>query len=164
MTSAYKITAPVLEAMPELPKPDWSLLQRHNSRQSRDQLLHMNDELTTSLSQSHNIIQSAQLIIQHTQLTKLNQSLQAKESKKKNDCTKLLLFPGGFGRHLTAPEVRDLLQQQEQRKEAEVAKKAKRKEAKEAQKGAKATAQLEWEKIKTNHQSGVERWEIECEA
>jgi hypothetical protein len=62
------------------------------------------EELTTSLQQSQNIIQSqklieewhtAQLVIQNLELTKMLQSLQAKEKKKKNDRT--ILFPGGFG-------------------------------------------------------------------
>jgi hypothetical protein len=62
MMSAYKIAAPVFEAVSELPQPDWSLL--HNppaaGYQSCD-ALRRSRELTESLNHSCNIIQAYKL-------------------------------------------------------------------------------------------------------
>jgi DDE superfamily endonuclease len=113
MTSAFSPITPVLETLPELPVPDWSLLQDLDSKryQSREVLETHIDELTQSLSDARNIIRvreviderkNAQLVLQHSHLGKLNQSLQTKENKTKDDRTKL--FPKGHGRHLTAEE------------------------------------------------------------
>lgn len=56
MSSAYKITAPVLEAMPELPKPNWSLLREGHARQSKEMLIGTNKQLTESLARARNVI------------------------------------------------------------------------------------------------------------
>ena len=64
------------------------------------------------------------MVIQHLEVTKLTKSLEAKEKKKKNECT--VLFPGGFGRHLTSDEFVAQLREQEQKKGAEAAEKANR--------------------------------------
>jgi hypothetical protein len=113
--SATSILTPVLETLPELPHLNWSLLQQSHPTIYQAIQGHV-EELTENLSYSHNIIQAqklideqknAQLIIQHSYLTKLNQSLQTKENKTKDDCTRL--FPKGLGRHLTAVEFCDEL-------------------------------------------------------
>ena len=151
MMSMYKVTAPVFEAVPELPQPDWGLLYRSSSAgyQSRASLEQQNQELTESLDRSRHIIrthklmeegQSAHLIIQHAHLVKLNQSLNAKENKKGDRTT---LFTGGLGRHLTDSEVTDQLIAQNQRKEAKAAEKAKRKSGREADAAARAAVEAE---------------------
>jgi hypothetical protein len=87
------------------------------------------------------------------------QSLQAKEKKKKNDRT--ILFPGGFGWHLTDAQFTQQLDEQNQRKEAEAAEKAQRMEGREARKVAKAALDTEWQRIKAEHEAAVEAWEAD---
>jgi hypothetical protein len=98
ITSAFSPTAPVLKTLPELPLPDWSLLQGLHSKkyQSHEALETHIDKLTQSLSDACNIIwawevinkrKNAQLVIQHSHPSKLNQSLQTKENKTKDDRT-----------------------------------------------------------------------------
>jgi hypothetical protein len=171
MTSAYPVTKPVLEALPELPQPDWSLLKEPEPSiyQTRDMLEARNKELTDNLRNSQMIIrarelidqrQTAQLVIQHAHLTKLNQSLHAKENKKATDRT--ILFPGGFGRHLTDPEFGQQLAEQARRKAAEEAGKAQRASNREVQRVAKAAAEAEWKKKKEEYEEAMESWKAEC--
>jgi hypothetical protein len=68
----------------------------------------------------------AQLVVQHVVLTKLNQSLHAKEEKKKDDHT--VLFLGSFGRHLTSTEFSQVLAEQNQQREDKEAQKVVRME------------------------------------
>jgi hypothetical protein len=103
--------------------------------------------------------QTAQLVIQHAHLTKLNQSLYTKENKKTTDHT--ILFPGGFGQHLTDPKFGQQLAQQAQRKEAEEAEKAQRASNREAERVAKA-ADTEWKKRKEEYEEAMELWRAEC--
>jgi hypothetical protein len=172
LTSSYKLMQPVLEAAPELPQPDWSLLSKTPPRayQTREMLEQQNQELTEHLRRSQKIIrareliderQSAQLVIQHAEMTKLSQSLHEKEKRKKNDRT--VLFPGGFGRHLTGDDFTQLLQEQTQRKEDEAAQKAQRIEGREAQRLARVALEAEWKETKAKHQQAVEAWRTSCE-
>jgi hypothetical protein len=162
---------PILEAIPELPQPDWSLLKEPepNTYQTRDMLEARNKELTKNLRNSQLIIRAreliderhtAQLVIQHAHLTKLNQSLHAKENKRTTDRT--ILFPGGFGRHLTDPEFGQQLAEQARRKEAEEAEKAQRASNREVQRAAKAAAEAEWKKKKEEYEEAMESWKAEC--
>jgi hypothetical protein len=171
MISAYKIAAPVFEAVPELPQPDWSLLHKapNAGYQTRDALERQNEELTESFTCSCDIIcaqelieegHEAQLIIQHTYLTKLNQSLHAKENKKNDDRT--ILFPGGFGRHLTDTEFGQQLEAQNKRKADKATEKAQRRMASEANRAARAAVEAEWKVITAEHKKAVEAWEAEC--
>ena len=84
---------------------------------------------------------SAHLVIQHANLVKLNQYLNAKENKKEEDCT--TLFTGGLGRHLTDSEVTDQLMAQNQRKEAKAAERAKRKSGHEVDTVVQAAVEAE---------------------
>jgi hypothetical protein len=90
-----------------------------------------NLKLTKHLACAHDIIQAhetmeeareAQIIIQHTYLTKANESLFAKENKKKKDRT--ILFEKGMGQHLTDPQFAELLQKHKRDKEAAATKTA----------------------------------------
>ena len=103
MTSVYTITMPVFEPLPKLLQPDWSYLQNppSNTYQSREALQHENSKLTKSLHCSQVIIHAqkareeareAQIVVQNAHLMKLNNSLHAKENKKKNHCTTLSLM------------------------------------------------------------------------
>jgi len=175
MTSAYTSTAPVFEEVPELPQPNWLLLRpdplAQASYQTQENLEQSIKELTNSLSHSQDIIRAhelieesrqAQLVIQHAELTKLNQSLHTQENKKRDDRT--ILFPGGFGRHLTSVEFSRLLEEQNQRKTLKAAEKAHRKEIGEANKAAKAAVDAEWKERVTEHKRAVETWIAQCAA
>ena len=138
--------------------------------QSRDYLLASIEQLTKSLHHvqvlihTHEVIQertTAQLIVQHAHLTKLNQALHAKENKKSSDRT--ILFAGGFRRHLTSDESISLVEGQKERKEKEAAEKIQRLEGREARKAAKAVAEAEWAVIVTTHEQAVKDWAAECE-
>src|SRR4051812_32999145 len=85
MTSVYKIAAPVIKKVPELLQLDWSLLAWQPSHSYKSQESHKGQikELTENLAWSQAVIHVhelmeescvAQLVIQHTVLTKLNQS------------------------------------------------------------------------------------------
>ena len=122
-----------------------------------------------SLSSARNIIRvreviderkNAQLVLQHSHLGKLNQSLQTKENKTKDDRTKL--FPKGHGRHLTAEEFCDELREQQREKEDKAADKAKRKTDREARKAKKGAAKIQWERMLAEHKEAVTRWEGQC--
>jgi hypothetical protein len=76
MASAYTITTPVFEPLPELPQPDWSYLQNQpsNTYQSHEALQHENAKLTESLHCSQAIIHAheareetckAQIVVQN---------------------------------------------------------------------------------------------------
>lgn len=94
MTSSYKVSKPDIERMPELSQPDWTLTEAPycNGYETREMLEERNAKLAVNLLRSREVIrvhelieegQAAQLVIQHLELTKLNQSLYAKENKKK---------------------------------------------------------------------------------
>jgi hypothetical protein len=106
-------------------------------------------------------VQTAQILVQHLELTKMIQSLEAKEKKKKNDRT--ILFPGGFGRHLTDDQFVQQLQEQEQRKAAQSAERAQRMEGRDAQRAIKAAAEAEWKRMLADHEAAVEIWKANCE-
>ena len=173
ITSVYEVAAPVLEDMPELPEPDWGLLEdlpATDGYQSRESLLTKIRQLTESLHcarvliGTHKVIQersTAQLIVQHAHLSKLNQALNAKENKKSNDRT--ILFAEGFGRHLTSDQSISLVEGQKERKEKEAAEKAQRLQGREARKAAKAAAEAEWAAIVTDHEQAVKDWIAECQ-
>jgi hypothetical protein len=172
MTSAHKIPAPVFEPLPELPRPDWTLLQGPppSTYQSREMLEQTNHELTKHLARSHNIIRAhetmeesreAQIIIQHAYLTKANESLFAKEKKKKED--RVVLFEKGMGRHLTDPQFAELLQKHEREKEEAAANKEQRKAGREAGKAARAALEAGWKAMVANHEKAVEEWKVQCE-
>ena len=173
ITSSYEVVAPIVENVPELPEPDWGLLQDKSDSvgyQTRESLLVKIEQLTKSLHHAqvlictHQVIQertAEQLIVQHAYLTKLNQALHAKENKKSSDRT--ILFADGFGRHLTSEESISLVEGQKLRKEQEAAEKEQRLEGREACKAAKAAAEAEWTMIVTAHEQAVKDWTTECE-
>ena len=149
LTSSYPIHPHVLDALPELPQPDWSLLEGwpSSSYESRGSLESKIGSLTMQLKHSRDIIhaweqmdesKNAQLVIQHTQLQKLKQTIIAKEEKEKEKRT--TVFKKGLGWHLTDPELIQTIANQEQEKEAEVQAKGRRMAIKEARRAAKAAA------------------------
>ena len=117
---------------------------------SRD-IIHAQEQMDES--------KNAQLVIQHTQLQKLKQTIIAKEEKEKENCT--MVFKKGLGQHLTDPELIQAITNQEQKKEAEVQAKGQRMAIKEARRAAKA-AENEWKTIKAAHESAVTAWKLAC--
>ena len=151
LTSSYPIHPPVLNALPELPQPDWSLLEGwpSSSYESRGSLESKIGSLTMQLERSRDIIhaqeqmdesKNAQLVIQHTQLQKLKQTIVAKEEKEKEKERCTMVFKKGLGWHLTDPELIQTITNQEQEKEAEVQAKGQRMAIKEARRAEKAAA------------------------
>ena len=100
--SNIKLVPPVLEAVPVLPEPDWSLA--HTSAGSyitQDQLANENERLRKSLADAQLQIRArdamlegshAQLVVQDLTLQKTHQALFNRENRTKND--RSLLFDG----------------------------------------------------------------------
>ena len=103
---------------------------------------------------------AAQLLIQNVILIKQNKALHAKENKKDEGFTKH--FANGFGRHLTDPELIEITAMEKQKKLELEAEKAKRKSDREADAKARAEADMQWEKIKADHEKALEKWRLEC--
>ena len=172
MTSAYTVTTPVFEPLPELPQPDWSYLQNQlsNTYKSHEVLQHENAKLTESLCRSQAIIHAqeareeahgAQIVVQNAHLIKLNDSLHAKENKKKNDRT--ALFVDRFGRHLTDAEFTSQLRAQNERQAAEAAEKEQRQAGQKAKEAVKEALEAEWKRMLGDHQEAIEAWKAECD-
>ena len=103
---------------------------------------------------------NAQLVIQHTQLQKLKQTIIAnKEKEKEKDTT---VFKKGLGWHVTDPKLIQAITNKEQEKEAEVQAKGQRMAIKKARRAAKAAAKDEWKTIKAAHESAVTAWKLAC--
>jgi hypothetical protein len=68
ITSSYQVAAPVCEIVTKLPQPNWELLQAstESGYQSREVLLAQIQQLTESLHHSQVIIQTYQVIQEHT--------------------------------------------------------------------------------------------------
>jgi hypothetical protein len=170
LTSSYKIAAPVMTKT-TLPQPDWSVLWESPAKgyQSRESMKKREEDLLKSLHDARRVIQdreqiseaqTAQIIIQHLELTKMIQSLEAKDTRKKSNRT--VLFPGGFGRHLTAPEFVQQLEEQKKRKQIEAEEKAQRLEGREARKVAKAAAAEEWSQMVGDYETALQNWKADC--
>lgn len=169
MTSCNTIAASVLEALPHLPQPDWHLLYPKPSShyQTCAQLENKIVELTKSLGHSQNIIKARELmgehrdaVVQNVYLLKQNESLKAKETKKKADRTKLT--SNGLGRHLTADEFIDMVKEQDEEKRKKADGKKKKQEAWSRAKGTKAALEEIWKRMQANHNNAVTEWELEC--
>ncbi|KAJ7193707.1 hypothetical protein GGX14DRAFT_537502 [Mycena pura] len=104
--------------------------------------------------------QNAQLVVQNLAMGKLKVALFEKEGSKKSD--RRILFPGGKGRHLTAPEAiaqkREMENARKQEDDEREVKKAKR----EARKAEKARIEVEWKVMLAEHSAAVEAWVGRC--
>jgi hypothetical protein len=171
ITSAYKAAAPVIEKAPLLPEPEWTYLNPtdvDNSYQSRHSLLEHNTSLTETLRRSWDIIRThqvmaerttAQLVIQHAHLNKLNQVLHNRENKKKSD--RAVLFAEGYGLHLTNEESIGLVRGQKERKEREAVELEQRRMVRGDRKAVKAALEAEWKEIVKTHNEAVQAWVLE---
>ncbi|KAF8170977.1 hypothetical protein K438DRAFT_1982258 [Mycena galopus ATCC 62051] len=91
---------------------------------------------------------------------KLKTALFEKEKTKKSD--RRILFPGGKGRHLTAPEVIAQKRAMEDAKEHEQEERATKKAKREARKAEKARIEVEWKALLVEHAAAVEAWAGRC--
>ena len=156
-----------------LPEPDWTLLKAPITTpsfyQSNNQLLQRVDELTANLDLARQHLNTrketeeannAQLVIQDITLWKLNETLHAKENKKKSKCTKL--FTGGMGRHLTHSETITTVRENQEARAREQNWKAQRKQDRERNKAEKVKADVEWKAMIEVYTVKVKEWEDEC--
>ncbi|KAF8529337.1 hypothetical protein JB92DRAFT_2616320, partial [Gautieria morchelliformis] len=171
ITVGQSIPPPVLERPTSLPEPNWDLLTQGGSSewQSRTQLEMRVNELTANLHMAHGqllvregIIKSAhaQLIIQNLHVTKLQQALETKEKKKKTDRTKL--FPKGNGRHLTAEEFIQELEEAEQERLEKTNRRTQRKEDLAVKRAVKEAVEIQWKEICAKHEQALLMWEHTC--
>jgi hypothetical protein len=171
ITSEYQLSSPVFEVPPELPQPDWSLLEIPcSSGRNRNDLEEENRKLTKSLRRArlqiraHELIDEgtqAQLVVQNLTLIKMKECLHAKENRKKSDRAKL--FPQGKGRVLTADDFAEEMRRSAEKRVAEAVKKDQRSVAREAKKAAKKAADAAWKETLQAHEGEIERWKSECE-
>ncbi|KAF8135324.1 hypothetical protein K438DRAFT_1997365 [Mycena galopus ATCC 62051] len=87
---------------------------------------------------------------------KLKAALFEKEKTKKSDHR--ILFPGGEGRDLTAPEVITQKRAIEDAKEHEQEERPTKKAKREAKKAEKARIEVEWKVFLVEHTAAVEAW------
>ncbi|KAF9023557.1 hypothetical protein BDZ89DRAFT_924581, partial [Hymenopellis radicata] len=161
---------PVIQKLPSLPQPDWSLLTTPSHEyMTRDQMSTRIDELTKSLSRSKDFIDAqnyviegsqAQLIVQGMSLVRMKDSLWAKDTQKKSDKTKL--FVDGKGQHLTSKEIQDAVRKGEEDKAVKLAEKLNRKEDREELKKKREEFDAWWTGIKEKHKEAVQKWQDQC--
>ncbi|KAJ7929827.1 hypothetical protein B0H13DRAFT_1859311 [Mycena leptocephala] len=87
-------------------------------------------------------------------MDELKKALFEKEKGKKSD--RSVLFPGGKGRHLTAPEVIAQKRTLKNAKVQEVTDKANKKAKKEARKAEKERLEVEWKEMLVKHAAEVD--------
>ena len=164
---------PVFQKMPTLPQPDWTLLNNPEpdyNHQTREQSKHREKQLTESLHHARVLLaiherieegNSAQMIIQHLEVTKLTQSLEAKESKKNVERT--ILFEAGKAVHFTGDDFSGRVAEVKARQEAETAEKNRRKASRLDKKAAKDALELKWKRVCAEHDAAVLDWKSCCE-
>ncbi|KAH6904828.1 hypothetical protein BKA70DRAFT_1108807 [Coprinopsis sp. MPI-PUGE-AT-0042] len=174
LTSTPNIFTPMLEALPELPKPDWSLLDLSGPSgdyQSRTQLEERIQALTSSLSSAQNQLKAqnliiegahAQLVVQDMILNKQNQTLEAKGKKKNDDRT--ILFPGGYGRCLTSDEFTALVDAQAAALDKKAEEKRKRAELRQQKRSRKDLVDSRWREAQEKYKDLKAKHEEQCRA
>ncbi|KAF8876881.1 hypothetical protein CPB84DRAFT_1736288 [Gymnopilus junonius] len=171
LTSSMPIIDPILESMPPLQAPDWTLAyQSPNSQKTRQQLQEENGVLRTNLQMAHihvhaqdGIIEGAHatMVVQNIHLRKLNGALYAKETDKSSDRT--FTIDTSKATVYTKDDIRNGIYEKQQRKAAAAAEKKSRQDARVAKKGARAKLEEEWKAIKVRHEKAVELWKLDCE-
>ncbi|THH16364.1 hypothetical protein EW146_g4257 [Bondarzewia mesenterica] len=136
ITARNTIPIPILEPLPTLNEPNWSLLQPKNhasSRETTEQLQAQINQLTAELMLAKQHIEArddmitanhAQMVLQNVYLDKQNQALYVKENKKESGRTKL--FIDGKGRWLNEGELITALEHDKERRNRKQAAKEQR--------------------------------------
>ena len=170
--TSYNPANPTLQSLPPLPQPDWSLLNQlePDLHQTREMALARQKSLTESLHNARTTIaayqhmeeaSNAQIILQHLEVTKLAQSLEAKEKKKESERT--MLFPEGVGTHFTADEFVNKWEMILEAKKTAASAKETRKAIRRDKKAKKATLALEWKQVVEEHERAVVEWKEHCD-
>ncbi|KAI0245230.1 hypothetical protein BJV78DRAFT_1082449, partial [Lactifluus subvellereus] len=170
--TSYNPMEPVLQTMPALPQPDWSLLDdpHPSSNQTQQESIRKQEALTESLRRTQHLIlahqqiqegHTAQMIVQHLEVTKLTKSLEAKENQKKTDHA--ALFPYGQAVHFTDDKFTDKLLDSQARLEEQATAKEQRKSVREHKKATKEALEVEWKRICAAHDVTVAEWKAQCE-
>ena len=153
-------------------QPNWSLLETvpcSNFYQSKSEMAKKISELTESLQASKQQVeaymamtevQTAQMVLQDMSLLKMNQTIMAKEKKKKDDHTKIHM--NGFGQLFTNDECITLVKEQAIQRQEKENKKGKRAE-RQTKKAEKENIECEWKEIKAAHAKNIKSWERDCE-
>jgi hypothetical protein len=169
LTSDQRIAPPVLEHTRGLPMPDWSLLEKKEEYQTRDDMQKQIEELTNSLRHAHIQVQAqnsviegahAQLVVQDMYLGRLNESLNVHEKKKPNDHTQV--FPDGQGRLLTDDQFQAELAKAAEKTQEKAAAQEKAKAKREAKKAFRQAVDDLWKVRAEEHKQAVQAWETEC--
>ena len=170
MSSTIKSVPPVLEAVPVLPEPDWSLAHASTgSYITRDQLAKENELLKTSLADAQLQIRArdamlegshAQLVVQDLTLQKMHQALFNRENRTKND--RSLLF-NGKAQVLSSDEFTTKIQVAHRRCKDKALKRAENAQKRESRKQVQSQIEEEWKVIKAEHEKAVEEHLAQCE-
>ena len=157
---SFRISSPVLETPPTPPPPHSpkdtlspSQMSRAHLEASYRTLLAKNKEQHQLINMQNGIIQrtNAQMVIQNLYCKKLNEKLNAKESKEPDDHT--VLLRGGKGRHWTDEDVIKSLRESQAAREAEVVDKDRRKAERMAKAEQRKLADTEWKRVVAEHES-----------
>jgi hypothetical protein len=170
--ASYLVAPPVIEKPPPLPEPDWTLLEpiEESHRHTHEHLENRIQQLTESLGHAQQQIHArnlvieanqAQLIVQGLTLTKMKESLEAKEKPKKTDNS--VLFPGGNGLVLTSDEFVERMEERKRNRAEEEQNRKQRQVARAGKKAAKKRVDDQWRQIKEAHERAIERWLADCE-
>jgi hypothetical protein len=172
ITSQHSIPAPVLEDPPTVPMLTWSLLDRMAAPlayQTRDELVLRIHNLTSNLDCARQQVQAqeriieathAQMVLQNIFVEKQSQVLNAKETRKENDRTKL--FPDGKGRWLTDKRFIEELERDAARRQQKKTAKEDRTAARARKRAEKEAIAKEWKAALSTHAKTIEEWELEC--
>ena len=100
---------------------------------------------------------NAQLVLQHMILEKLNELLQLKENRKKNNCSTLFNRKG----IVLTDEFETEIKQQKEHREQQQVQKERNHQLQALKKNVKAVIEAQWEEVKRDHKKAVERWQTE---
>ena len=152
LTSSIPIATPVLEAVPQLPCPDWSLAygdpavtpKTHQDLQEENELLKKHLQQAHILSHAQDGIiegSSATMIIQNIHLCKLNGALYGKETEKTSKRT--LVIDTSKGQVYSEDAIHEGIFTQEEKKKAVAAEKKLKADGRAARKDMQAKLEEE---------------------
>jgi len=96
---------------------------------------------------------NAQLVLQHMILEKLNELLQLKENRKKNNCSTLFNRKG----IVLTDEFETEIKQQKEHREQQQVQKERNHQLQALKKNVKAVIEAQWEEVKRDHKEAVKR-------
>jgi len=169
LTSSIPIAAPVLEAVPQLHHPDWSLAygnpavtpKTYQDLQEENELLKKHLQQAYILSRAQNGIiegSSATMVIQNIHLCKLNSALYGKETEKTSKHT--LVIDTRKGQVYSEDAICEGIFMQKEKKEGSSSWKA---DGRAARKDMQAKPKDEWKRMKIIHDEAMKFWKADCD-